>query len=400
MSLSKYFLPIILLAFLLSGETAFGQKSKDQLEREKKDNLKRIVETQKILLETETEKKATVGQLTAINRQIQARESLIGSIKQEINLLDGEITDLTIVVNALQSDLKTLKEEYAAMIFAAYKSNWGMQRLTFIFSAKTFNQLVRRMAYLEQYTEARHVQVKQIVAVSKALGDQRANVQVKRTEQGKLLNEELRQAKNLVGLKTKQSELISALSDKEKELRQEMASRKKAIEQMDKLIADLISKELNNKKTQEASKSSPAVDNKTGPSFESNKAKLIWPVETGFISSRFGEQPHPVLKGIMVNNQGVDIQTNSNAVVKSVFTGKVATVAFVPGMNSVIILQHGDYYTVYSRLKKVNVKKGQEITTGEIIGEVYTDNQGVTEVQFQVWKSSTKLDPEKWLSSK
>jgi murein DD-endopeptidase MepM/ murein hydrolase activator NlpD len=123
-------------------------------------------------------------------------------------------------------------------------------------------------------------------------------------------------------------------------------------------------------------------------------------VETGFISSKFGEQPHPVLKGIMVNNQGVDIQTNSNALVKSVFTGKVATVAFVPGMNSVIILQHGDYYTVYSRLKKVNVKKGQEITTGEVIGEVYTDNQGVTEVQFQVWKSSTKLDPEKWLSSK
>jgi septal ring factor EnvC (AmiA/AmiB activator) len=400
MSLNRYLFPILLFVLLLSSEFAFGQKSKDQLEREKKENLKRIVETQKILLETETEKKATVGQLTAINRQIQARESLIGSIKQEINLLDGEISDLTIVVNALQSDLKTLKEEYAAMIFAAYKSNWGMQRLTFIFSAKTFNQLVRRMAYLEQYTEARQVQVKQIVAVSKALADQRANVQVKRTEQGKLLNEELRQAKNLIGLKTRQSELIIALSDKEKELRQEMASRKKAIEQMDKLIADLISKELNSKKTKEETKASVVADTKSNSSFESSKAKLIWPVETGFISSKFGEQPHPVLKGIMVNNQGVDIQTNSNALVKSVFTGKVATVAFVPGMNSVIILQHGDYYTVYSRLKKVNVKKGQEITTGEVIGEVYTDNQGVTEVQFQVWKSSTKLDPEKWLSSK
>jgi septal ring factor EnvC (AmiA/AmiB activator) len=400
MSLNRYLFPILLFVLLLSSEFAFGQKSKDQLEREKKENLKRIVETQKILLETETEKKATVGQLTAINRQIQARESLIGSIKQEINLLDGEISDLTIVVNALQSDLKTLKEEYAAMIFAAYKSNWGMQRLTFIFSAKTFNQLVRRMAYLEQYTEARQVQVKQIVAVSKALADQRANVQVKRTEQGKLLNEELRQAKNLIDLKTRQSELITALSDKEKELRQEMASRKKAIEQMDKLIADLISKELNSKKTKEETKASVVADTKSNSSFESSKAKLIWPVETGFISSKFGEQPHPVLKGIMVNNQGVDIQTNSNALVKSVFTGKVATVAFVPGMNSVIILQHGDYYTVYSRLKKVNVKKGQEITTGEVIGEVYTDNQGVTEVQFQVWKSSTKLDPEKWLSSK
>ncbi|MEQ8714873.1 MAG: M23 family metallopeptidase, partial [Cyclobacteriaceae bacterium] len=105
-------------------------------------------------------------------------------------------------------------------------------------------------------------------------------------------------------------------------------------------------------------------------------------------------------KRIMVDNQGVDIQTNKDALVKSVFDGKVATVAFVPGMNSVVILQHGDYYTLYAKLKKVNVKKGQQISIGDQLGEVFTDAEGVSEVQFQVWKSSNKLDPAKWLSAR
>ena len=106
------------------------------------------------------------------------------------------------------------------------------------------------------------------------------------------------------------------------------------------------------------------------------------------------------MKGIMVDNQGVDIQTNKDAEVKSVFEGRVATVAFVPGMNSVVILQHGDYYTLYAKLKKVNVKKGQAVGLGDQIGEVFTDAKGVSEVQFQVWKSSNKLDPQLWLADR
>lgn len=377
-----------------------AQKSKEQLERERKENLRKIVETEKIILETEQEKKATLGQLTAINKQIEARQALIYSMRQEINLLNGEISDLTIVVNALQDDLKKLKEEYAAMIFAAYRANWGMQRLTYIFSAKTFNQLVRRMAYLTQYSDARKIQVEQIVLVSKTLEQQRASVQAKKSEQDKLLAEQVRQNRNLLTLKDKQSQLVSALGNKEKELKQEMAARKKSIEQLDKMIAEVIARELREKKERTVTATSSMESQKLTSLFEASRNKLQWPVETGFISSRFGQQPHPVLKNIMVDNMGIDIQTNSNALVRAVFPGTVIHILFVPGSNNAIMVQHGDYFTVYSKIKKVNVKKGQKIEAGEVIGEVYTDSQGISELQFQVWKSTTKLDPEKWLSVK
>lgn len=400
MSVNYRFWLISGLLFCLSMPTTFAQKSKSQLEKDRKENLQRIAETEKILEETESERKASLGQLTAINKQIQSRESLIGSLKQEIGLLDGEISDLTIVVNALQQDLINLKQEYAAMIYATYRSNWGYQTLTFLFSSSTFNQLFRRLEYLDQYSEARQLQVEQIEVVSVALAEQRTDVQSKKEQQNTLLTEQIRQNRNLISLKNKQSKLITALGKKEKQLQIEVADRKKSILELDKLIADLIKKEQAEKQSTAKSSAQVAAIEKVSTSFEANRNKLTWPVDAGFISSRFGKQPHPVLKGIMVDNQGVDIQTNKDASVKSVFNGKVATVAFVPGMNSVVILQHGDYYTLYAKLKKVNVKKGQQINIGDQLGEVFTDAEGVSEVQFQVWKSSNKLDPAKWLTAR
>ena len=396
---SKYWLIIICLCCLAISDS-FAQKTKAELEQDRKDNLQRIAETERILEETESERKASIGQLTAINRQIQSRESLIVSLKQEIGLLDDEISDLTIVVNALQQDLINLKEEYAAMIYATYRSNWGYQTLTFLFSSKTFNQLFRRLEYLNQYSDARQLQVQQIEVVSKALADQRTDVQSKKEQQNTLLTEQIRQNRNLNNLKNKQSRLIAELGKKEAQLKKEVADRKKSILELDKLIADIIKKEQEEKASAARSSAQVAQAEKVSTSFESSRNKLSWPVETGFISSPFGKQPHPVLKGIMVDNQGVDIQTNKDALVKSVFEGKVATVAFVPGMNSVVIVQHGDYYTLYAKLKKVNVKKGQLIARGDQIGEVFTDAEGVSEVQFQVWKSNNKLDPAKWLSAR
>ncbi len=396
---SKYWL-ILVLFYCLAISDSLAQKSKAQLEKDRKENLQRIAETERILEETESERKASIGQLTAINRQIRSRETLITSLKQEIGLLDGEISDLTIVVNALQEDLINLKEEYTAMIYASYRSNWGYQTLTFLFSSKTFNQLFRRLEYLNQYSEARQLQVQQIEVVSKALEEQRTDVQSKKEQQNALLTEQIRQNRNLNNLKDKQSKLIAELGEKEEELKKEVADRRRSILELDKLIAELIRKEQEEKASAAKSSAQVAEIEKASSSFESSRNNLSWPVETGFISSRFGKQPHPVLKGIMVDNQGVDIQTNKDALVKSVFEGKVATVAFVPGMNSVVIVQHGDYYTLYAKLKKVNVKKGQLIAKGDQIGEVFTDAEGVSEVQFQVWKSSNKLDPAKWLSAR
>ncbi|RJE71846.1 MULTISPECIES: murein hydrolase activator EnvC [Reichenbachiella] len=395
---------LLLCVFALLSTSLLAQKSKAQLEKEKKENLKKINETEKILKETASEKNSSLGQLKAINHQIDIQQDVMSTINQEISMLNGEISDLSIVTNALESDLAQLKKEYADMIYSAYKANQGYSQLTFLFSASTFNQLFLRLKYLEQYAKARQRQVTQIEKVRDALNGQKSNLVSKKEEQGELLNSKIAENRNLINLKSKQNQIVQDLSKREKELKRELASRKRSIEQLDNLLADIIKKEIaasNKGKNTSANTISLSAEGAVlSASFEDNKNKLPWPVASGFVSEKFGKHAHPVLKNITVENQGVDIQTQKDANVQAVFSGKVATTAFVPGMNSVVIIQHGDYYTLYAKLKTVNVKKGQVITAKQSIGSVFTNKDGITELQFQVWKNNVKLDPEKWLFKK
>ncbi|MEQ6121153.1 peptidoglycan DD-metalloendopeptidase family protein [Reichenbachiella sp. MALMAid0571] len=391
----------LVLFLLFVSSISFAQKSKSRLEKEKKENLLKIQEAEKILVETTTEKKATLGQLRALNRKIQLQGEFINSISQEISFLNAEISDKSLVVNALQNDLKNLKEEYAEMIYSAYKANHGFSKLTFIFSAKTFNQLFLRLKYLEQYSEARKIQVQNIEEVSDALSQEKTGLENKKAEQSDLLKSKIQENKNLLSLKSRQNKVFTQLSKQEKELRAELAKRKEAISRLDKLIAEIVKSEIEKSNVGKSSTKMTLTPEtaKLSSSFEENKNKLPWPVEHGFVSGKFGKHAHPVLKNIIVENQGVDIQTEKAANVRAVFDGKVSTVAFVPGMNAIVIVQHGDYFTVYGRLKNINpnIKKGYMLKAKEQIGEVVTDNNDNTEVHFEVWKNRDRLNPEKWL---
>ena len=398
----RSFLFLVFLFIIYAGFPAFAQKSKAQLEKEKKENLQRIQEAEKILSETATQKKSSLGQLAAINQQVQASEALIKSYANEVDLLEGEISEINMLTQALESDLSNLKKEYASMVYAASKARSGATQLTFLFSAESFNQFLRRFEYMKQYGEARKNQVEQIEKVTAALNSQIASIDAKRIEKNILLNQQVAQSDNLLALKNKQSSLLQNLNQQEKELKKELAERREAVGNLDKLIADLIKKEIA-ASSKGKSNSKIALTPEAAllsSSFEGNKTRLLWPVESGFISGKFGTHPHPVLKGIMIDNQGVDIQTNKDEFVRAVFEGQVKTVALVPGMNNVVIIQHGDYFTLYARLKKVNVKPGQKIQVKEAIGEVYTDKNGISELQFQIWKNNVKLDPQAWLYTK
>ena len=385
----------ILILGLLLPLWVQAQKSKTQLEKEKIENLRKIAEAEKILTETQSEKKVTVGQLQALNQQIKARESLIGGLTQEVALLDEEIRDLSIVVAALQRDLKNLKEEYATMIYSSYKANRGFNILTFLFSAETFNQLNQRLKYLEQYADARKVQAEQIQVVAEELDQQRGEVEVKRDEQQVLLDQQLKESQKLLVLKNQKSSLVAQLTKKEGELRREVTNRKKSIDRLDATIAELVRREL---ESNNAPSSASAISlEEITSSFEQRKTKLNWPVASGFISKKFGTQPHPVLKRIKTENNGIDIQTNEQETVRSVFDGEVKMVGYLQGMNNFVMVKHGSYFTVYSRLKSVSVQKGQAINAMDELGEVFTDSDGISELHFEVWKDFTKLDPEKWL---
>ncbi|MGB3466841.1 MAG: peptidoglycan DD-metalloendopeptidase family protein [Cyclobacteriaceae bacterium] len=399
MIVSRVHIVISLLCLFtcILSQPAYSQKSRSQLEKEKKDNLARIKESEQILNQTEQKKKTSLGQLRALNQQIKARTALIESISDEVSYLSSDITDLGIVANALESDLEKLKQEYAQMIYASYKSSWGLNKLTYLFSSSTFNQLTRRMKYLEQYAAARKTQAQEIELVSLELKRQREEVISKKEQQDQLLQTQIAENEKLLKLKGKQSGLVTELSKKEKQLKKELNDRKAAINKLNDLIATEIKLEASKKNSATAK-----VDiSKLSKTFEKNRYKMPWPVDKGFISMKYGKHPHPVLKGEYEYNKGVIIQTQKDEKVKAVFDGKVRVVQKgIPLYKNMLIIKHGEYFTLYAFLDEVNVEVGQTVSTQDIIGEVLTNKEGVSQLQFEVWKNTTNLNPEKWLKNR
>jgi murein hydrolase activator len=401
MSGNKHFLIILLLVF--QAFVSFGQqKTKAQLQKERAENLKKIEEASQTLKQTSTKKKASVGQLNAIKYQISIRQKLIKGIEDEIDLLNGEIEDNLNIIAALENDLNGLKEEYAAMVYAAYKARSGRDKLTFLFSSESFNQLLRRMAYMEQYSVARKKQVEQIIAVQKTLLDENKAVEIKKEEQRELLTEQVAENTSLIKMRKKQESVYADLRKEEKRLKKELARRQKSLKALDNLINELIKREL-----EEAAKAAALANNKAAAElsadFSKNKLKLPWPTN-GFISQKFGRSRDPVLKMVERNSPGIEIQTKPESEAASVFNGEVTAVALIQGFNKAVIIKHGDYYTVYAKLSEVYVQKGQKVNIGDKIGKIFTGSDGIAELHFELWQSkengTSKLNPERWLIKK
>lgn len=401
-----FFLFLLSLPFVTVAQKA---KSKAQLEKEKKENLNRIKEANRILQQTKKQKQASIGQLNAIKEKITVQQGVIENISREIYLLESDVQETEGIVGALQNDLQKLKEEYATMVYAASKTANSYNKLMFLFASDSFNQFVMRLRYLQQYSEARKKQVEQISKVQAALNGQLAVLESKKDQKKKLLGKQLDESQNLQGLKKQQDTMISRLSQQESGLKKEVAERQQAVKKLDNLIADIVREEIARaaRAAREAGKATSGSPNKVtltpeaaliSSSFAGNKGRLAWPVERGFVSQKFGRHNHPVLKGVVVENRGVDIQTAQGATARAIFEGKVLTVATVPGMNNIVMVQHGEYFTVYAKLKTVTVKPGQSIKLKDTIGTIYTDSDGTTELQFQIWKNSSNMNPESWIA--
>lgn len=389
--------------FLFVAGSALAQKSKAQLQKEKQQNLQKIKEVEKILSQTSAKKKNSLGELIALNQRILEQENLIKSINAEVSLLNNEIDENNGIITALEEDLKKLKTEYASMLFAAQKAQNSATRLTFLFSADSFDQLMMRLRYMRQYSDQRKLQVEVITKVQAELSTQVKQIEQRRTEKNDLLKQELAENDNLSDLKKKQNSLVRSLEKQEKQLRKDLEVTKSAVAKLDKLINDIIKEEMERAaaearkaKANSTSSATAAAVVALSASFEENKKKFPWPV-SGFISLGFGRQSHPALKGIVIDNQGINIQTKEGEKVKTIFEGEVRQVAFIPPLGNSIIISHGEYFTVYAGLKEVFVKRGQKVTTNQEIGQVLSNSEGVSELRFQIRKNTTALDPQTWL---
>lgn len=398
MTAGRFFAILILFALACSVSHA-QKKTKSQLQREKQQNLEKIREVEKILEETGNRKKNSLGELAALNQRIVEQENLIASIKKEISFLDGEIGENNDIIQALQSDVEKLKKEYRSMLFAAQKANNSTTRLTFLFSASSFDQLMMRLRYMEQYADTRKLQAQLITQVQEELTGQIKNIEIQKSEKNKLLEEGVTESDNLTKLKQKQNALVKSLVKEEKKLKKDLENTKETIAKLDKMIETIIREEIEREAALAAAASSATKSSAIAlsASFAENRNKLPWPVSSGFISQKFGLQNHPVLKGIVMKNEGVNIQTRENEKVRCVFEGQVAAVAYVPNVGSTVLVKHGEYFTVYAGLKEVYVKQGQKVIVEQELGKVISNIEGVPELRFQIRKNTQALDPQGWL---
>ncbi len=382
------------LLFIMAGLVSYGQKSREQLEQEKQANLKKIEQAEKILAETAGKKQNTIGQLNALNQRIKAQEDLIQGIRNEINLLNDEIEENNMIIESLEEDIASLKEEYGAMIYATYKANKGFNKLTFLFSAESFNQFLMRLQYMEQYGDVRKKQTEQIQRVQETLAGQVLVIETKMSEKNMLLGEQLAENRRLADLKNNQGQIVSSLQKREKDIRRELEDSKKAVARLDKMINDIIRAEI--ERARRAESATVEATARLSSDFASNKTKLPWPV-TGFVVQKFGKQQHPVFKNVIIDSHSITIQTKQAEKVKTVFNGEITRVAFVPLLGNTVIINHGDYFSVYAGLKEVYVKSGQKVTTNQEIGSILTNKDGVSELKFEIRKSANALDPQQWL---
>ncbi len=384
----------LFLFFIYVG--TFAQQ-KDYFEKKRKEALKDIENTQSILNEVSKNKNSSVERLKLIDKQISSRTSLLTNLSTEIESKDKEISEQQVLIFSIENDIKVIRSLYAKLIFIAYKKHRKGNYITYILSADNIGQAYKRLMYIRQYSYFRRKQLATIEEIRSNLNIRKRELEISKTTKQGLLKEKEKEIVKLDSEKKTKDEEYKQLVKKEGQLKRELAEKTKIANKLQKEIEALIKMELAKKKT-EVPKAREENRVLTG-NFKENRGRLPWPTDKGIIINPFGEQNHPVLKGVVVQNNGVDISTQSNAKVYSVFEGEVKRVFSFLGANYTVIVRHGEYLTLYQNLANVSVKVGDRIKSRQEIGSLFSESNARTSVlHLEIWEESNKLNPEVWLS--
>lgn len=401
----------ILFLILAVSASAFGQQSRKTLEEKRKKLLREIEQTTSLLKQTKENREATFSRYLTLQKQISKRRQLIETMQAEIQLIIENVDRTVDVINALNDDIGSLKTEYAKMARHAYRQRLTRSDWLFIFSAKGFNDAFRRWQYLRQYDRYRQKQAHLILETQKTLLDKIAMLEERKQERERLIDSERRQSEMLGLEMNAKNRMLEELKGDESRLARELDRKRTAAEKLSEAIENVIKEEI--EKAKKAERTAAVANSSSGPKpsaasetnvlskdFQNNKGKLPWPVKNGVITGYFGRQQHPTIKSVEITNNGIDIRTDQGSQVRSVFEGTVVGTQFIPGYDYMVILQHGEYYTVYSNLEEVSVKKGDKIAVRQNLGKVSTDRKtNSSEVHFEIWKEKTRLNPVEWVGS-
>lgn len=396
---------VVLFIFMLSISVA-GQDRKE-LERRREALDKQIRTTTALIDQARSEQRVTQEQLQLLESQIQAREQLLRTMHSELRRVDQRIMEDEEMVRSLTEDLETLKEEYARMLQFAYRNRNAYDRMSYLFAAESFQQAWKRSRYLNQIAEQRRRQAGLIEDARMEIDSRLAALKDQREKKVRLVAEQQAEKRRLDGDRAGRQGTLATLKKEEGRLRDTQRKQEKQRKELDSAIRKAIEAELK-PKPGTASAGTGRLELSLTPEarelnaeFEKNKGKLPWPVEKGVITSPFGKQPHPVLPGIVIENNGIDITTEKGASVRAMFRGEVSSVIVIPGAGKAVIVSHGAYRSVYSNLREVSVSKGQKLDTKQTLGSVLTDDDG-SKAHVEIWRITTdgqlvKVDPAQWL---
>ncbi|WP_396182231.1 murein hydrolase activator EnvC family protein [Flavobacterium sp.] len=400
--------------FLLSISGLWAQPGTQQkLEERKAQLLEEIRANEQILQETKKKEKSVVAVIQQQNAKIQLREKLISTTEKQAKLLNDDIYTNQLKINKLKKELEVLKEDYANMIVKSYKSRSERSRAMFLLSSQNFMQAYKRVQYMKQYAGYRKSQGDEIKIKSTELAVYNEKLAGLKIEKIKVIQEQEKEKQVLVKEKKEQEVLVNSIKKDKKKIIAEIKKKQQEANEIDKkiqrFIRDAIAEE--NKKT--AKKAGPKTVS-TGTSatkivltkegkiesdnFKANKGKLPWPVEKGFVSQKFGNQPHQIQPKLIVHSNGVEITTESGSSARAVFAGTVYSIQILSPINTLVMIQHGDFITVYQNLSSVSVKKGDKVSIKQTIGKIRTNNStGKTALKFSVLQNDTFLNPQSWI---
>ena len=375
--------------------SVFGADSVKDLQKKQKKLQQEIEQTNKMLKQTKKDESATMNKLQLIGQNIKNQKKLIRTLDNEIVALNNEMKVLGATRDSLQDVLESHKNDYARMIRETHFARLQQSPLLFLLSSDSFQQLARRARYLREFAHYRQEQVRRIENTQAEIAIQNDLLQANKSDKMTALSSRKREQENLKRDEKKQKNMLDQLKSKEKDLSKKLQDQQKRVAELNKKIDDMIRKQ-----TEKASKTTLTKEQKLlAGGFEANKGRLPWPVEKGHISGHFGKQQHPVYSQVTIDNKGIYLQTVAGARARAVYKGEV-TSCFMVANTYAVIIQHGNYRTVYSNLSKLNVKQGDNVDTKQVIGTIFTDPEQdqKTELYFQIYKDRTILNPETWIA--
>ena len=373
----------------------FAADSVKDLQKKQRQLQAEIEQTNKMLKQTKKDESATMNKLQLLNQNIKTQKKLIHTLDSEITALNREMKRLSNTRDSLQVILERYKADYAQMVRQSHYARMQQSPLLFLLASDSFQQLARRTRYLQEFAHFRQEQVRRIENTQAEIDTQNELLENNKADKQAALSTRKREQANLQRDERKQKNMLSQLKSKEKDLNKQIKQKQKKVDELNRKIDEMVRKQ-----TEKASKTTLTKEQQLiAGGFEANKGRLPWPVEKGMISGHFGKQQHPVYSQVTMDNKGIYIQTTAGTKARAVYKGEV-TSCFMVGGTYAVIVQHGNYRTVYSNLSKLSVKQGDKVDTKQAIGTIFTDPEQdqKTELYFQIYKDKNIQNPELWIA--